>query len=447
MEAEVREIEVQVGEEALKHPKKTGVRNLLIASGMVVAIAFGIYERLSAGQEVAVSPPLTVQTLKLKPVQSYQVTRFYTGEVVATRRSELGFERGGKVTEIIFNRGQTVEKGAVIARLDTQNLQAQLAQLAAQRSRAVAELRELQNGPRPETIAVARSQVADLENRLRLENIRRDRRSSLYAEGAISREQLDEVAFNRDALADRLAAAQSELEALQNGTRSEQIAAQAATVAQIAASIRDVEINIEKSILRAPFRGVVGERNLDEGTVVQAGQAIVRLVENVTPEVEIGVPPQVVQSLKVGSRQQVLVSDSEALRSERIYTAQVLAHKPEINPQTRTRTVVLQLVSTGQTMPVSGEIARLQVEQMVSTQGFWLPVSALIKGEQGLWSCFVVASEGETYVIERRDVEVLYTEGDRVLVRGTITAGEEVVNSGTNRLVSGQIVKSVNSEQ
>ncbi|MBE9198861.1 MULTISPECIES: efflux RND transporter periplasmic adaptor subunit [unclassified Nodularia (in: cyanobacteria)] len=440
MEAEVREIEVQVGEEALKHPRKTGVRNLLIASGMIVAIAFGIYERLSAGQEVAISAPLAVQVIKLKPVQSYQVTRFYTGEVVATRRSELGFERGGKVIEIIFNRGQTVEKGAVIARLDTQNLQAQLAQLAAGRSRAVAELRELQNGPRKETIAVARSQVADIENRLRLENIRRDRRSSLYAEGAISREQLDEVAFNRDALADRLAAAQSELEALQNGTRQEQIAAQTATVAQIAASMGDVEINIEKSILRAPFRGVIGERNLDEGSVVQPGQAIVRLVENVTPEVEIGVPPQVVQTLKVGSRQQVQVG-------EQIYAAQVLAHKPEINPQTRTRTVVLQLVSTGQTMPASGEIARLQVEQMVSTQGFWLPVSALIKGERGLWSCFVTAPEGETHRIERRDVEVLYTEGDRVLVRGTIVAGEEVVNSGTHRLVSGQIVKSVDSEQ
>ncbi len=439
MDAQVQEIDDE-STSPPKHPKKAGIRNLLIASGMMAVISFGIYERLSAGQEVAISAPLTVQVIKLEPVQSYATTRFYTGEVVATRRSELGFERGGKVTEIIFNRGKTVEKGAVIARLDTQNLKAQLAQLAAQRSRAVAELRELQNGPRPETIAAARSQVANLENQLRLENIRRDRRSSLYEEGAISREQLEEVAFNRDALADRLAAAQSELEALENGTRQEQIAAQAATVAQITASMGDVEINIEKSILRAPFRGVIGERNLDEGSVVQAGQAIVRLVENVTPEVEIGVPPQVVQTLKVGSRQQVQVG-------EEIYPAQVLAYKPEINPQTRTRTVVLQLVSTGQTMPASGEIARLQVEQMVSTQGFWLPVSALIKGERGLWSCFAIASEGETHRIERRDVEVLYTEGDRVLVRGTIVAGEEVVNSGTHRLVSGQIVKLVNSEQ
>ncbi|MEA5618461.1 efflux RND transporter periplasmic adaptor subunit [Cronbergia sp. UHCC 0137] len=439
MEAQIRKIEDEVAL-ALKHPRKIGVRNLLIA-GVVIAIALGIYQRLSAEQEVAVSPPLAVQVIELKPVQSYQVTRFYTGEVVATRRSDLGFERGGKVIEIKFNRGQTVEKGAVIARLDTQNLKAQLAQLAAQKLRAVAELRELENGPRQETIAAARSQVGDLENRLRLETIRRDRRRSLYEEGAISREQLDEVAFNRDALADRLAASQSELAALQNGTRQEQIAAQAATVAQIQASMGEVEINIQKSILYAPFRGVIGERNLDEGTVVQAGQPIARLVESLAPEIEIGVPPQVIQTLNVGSRQQVQIGDSEALRSERFYPAQVLAHKPEINPQTRTRTVVLQLISTNQTMPASGEIARLQVKQMVSTQGFWLPASALIKGERGLWSCFAIASEGGTDRVERRDVEVLYTQGDRVLVRGTIVPGEKVVNSGTHRLVAGQIVK------
>jgi multidrug efflux pump subunit AcrA (membrane-fusion protein) len=439
MEAQVQEMEDGAALPP-KHLKKIRVRNLLIASGMVAAITLGVYQRLSTGQEMVVSPPLAVQVIKLEPVQSYQVTRFYTGEVVATRRSDLGFERGGKVIEIIFNRGQTVEKGAVIARLDTQNLKAQLAQLTAGRSRAIAELRELQNGPRPETIAAARSQVADLENRLRLENIRRDRRRSLYEAGAISREQLDEVAFNRDALADRLAAAESDLEALQNGTRQEQIAAQTATVAQIAASIHDVEINIEKSTLRAPFGGVVGERNLDEGSVVQPGQAIVRLVESLTPEVEIGVPPQVVPTLKVGSRQQVQVSDH-------VYAATVLAHKPEVNSQTRTRTVVLQLLPTNQITPASGEIARLQVEQMVSTQGFWLPTSALIKGERGLWSCFAIAPEGKNHRIERRDVEVLYTGGDRVLVRGTIVAGEEVVNSGTHRLVSGQIVKSVNSEQ
>jgi multidrug efflux pump subunit AcrA (membrane-fusion protein) len=303
----------------------------------------------------------------------------------------------------------------------------------------------LQNGSRREVIASARSQVSDLENQLRLANTRSQRRESLYKEGAVSKEQFEEVAFNRDALSDRLAAAQSQLEEVQNGARIEQINAQAAAVAQIEASILDLEITIAKSNLTAPFRGVIGERNLDEGSVAQSGQAIVRLVESANPELEIGVPFSVAATLKVASNQTVEIGD-------RTYAATVIAIKPETNLQTRTSTVVLKLQSSSQgakkasantanfAMPKSGEIARLKVSQTEQIQGFWLPTTALSRGERGLWSCFAIARDGDAYRVEKRDVEVLHTEGDRVLVRGTISANEEVVSSGTQRLVNGQTV-------
>jgi RND family efflux transporter MFP subunit len=401
-----------------------------------------LYQRFVLSEQPVITKPLTVSTVKLIPVNSYNITRYYTGEVVATRRTDLGFERAGKVIEVLYDRGQIVEAGAVIARLDTQNLQAQLSQLEAQRLRAVAQLQELQNGSRREVIASARSQVSDLENQLRLANTRSQRRESLYNEGAVSKEQFEEVAFNRDALSDRLAAAQSQLEEVQNGARIEQINAQAAAVAQVEASILDLEITIAKSNLTAPFRGVIGERNLDEGSVAQAGQAIVRLVESANPELEIGVPFAVAAKLKVGSMQTVEIGD-------RNYSATVIAIKPETNLQTRTSTVVLKLQDPSQAannkttnlaMPKSGEIARLRVSQTEQMQGFWLPTTALSRGERGLWSCFAIVRDGDAYRVEKRDVEVLYTEGDRVLVRGTISANEDVVSSGTQRLVNGQIV-------
>ncbi|APB35196.1 RND family efflux transporter MFP subunit [Gloeomargarita lithophora Alchichica-D10] len=378
-----------------------------------------------------VASPLPVQVTRLEPVASYLVTRFYTGEVVATRRSELGFERGGMVVAIAYDRGQRVLAGAVVARLDTQNLQAELAQLQAERLRAIAQLQELQTGPRREVMAAARSEVANLENQLRLENLRRERRRSLYEEGAISREQLDEVSFNRDALAERLAAARSRWEELANGTRPEVIAAQKATVAQIEASINNVQITIAKSLLRAPFAGVVGERRVDEGTVVQAGQGILRLVEQTQPEVEIGVPPQVAARLTLGSSQTVQVG-------QRTYAARLIALQPETEPQTRTRTVVLQLQGTELGLPAPGEIARLSVTQTVAMSGYWLPVMALAKGERGLWSVLVL---GENNRVQRRDVEVLHTDGERVLVRGTVSPGESVVSQGMHRLVGGQVVQ------
>ena len=47
---------------------------------------------------------------------------------------------------------------------------------------------------------------------------------------------------------------------------------------------------------------------------------------------------------------------------------------------------------------------------------------------------------------KRRDVEVLYTNGDRVLVRGTLNPGNQVIVDGTHRFVSGQLVQPLKAE-
>ena len=327
------------------------------------------------------------------------------------------------------DRGEHVQTGEAIARLDTQNQVAQLNQLRAQKAQAEAVLQELRNGPRVEAIASARAQVSDLQNQLALETIRRARREYLQREGAISKEQLDEVAYNHKALQDRLVGAQSRLAELENGTRSEQIAAQVAAVNQLEATIADLEITIAKSTLKAPFSGVIGERRLDEGAVVNAGEAIVRLVEADVPEVEVGVPADVSQ-LQIGSSQRVQIGQNR-------YAAKVIAIKPEVNPATRTRTVVLAVTNanSGTITPVM--VARLEVTQTTATQGLWLPTTALTRSDRGLWSCFVLVEN----TVERREVEVLHTEGDRVLVRGLLKAGDRVVTKGLQRLVPGQQVQ------
>ena len=405
---------------------------LLAATGAIVVAGLAIAPRLTTqNSRVNLTPStaLLVQTTVVERVQSYKVMRTYTGEVTATRTSEIGFERSGALVWVGVDRGDRVQAGEVIARLDTQNQVAQLNQLRAQKAQAEAVLQELRNGPRVEAIASARAQVSDLQNQLALETIRRARREYLQREGAISKEQLDEVAYNRKALQDRLVGAQSQLAELENGTRSEQIAAQVAGVNQLEASIVDLEITITKSTLKAPFSGVIGERRLDEGAVVNPGEAIVRLVEADAPEVEVGVPADVSQ-LQIGSSQWVQIGQNR-------YAAKVIAIKPEVNPATRTRTVVLAVTNanSGTSAPVM--VARLEVMQTVATQGLWLPTTALTRSDRGLWSCFVLVEN----TVERRDVEVLHTEADRVLVRGLLKAGDRVVTVGVQRLVPGQQVQ------
>ena len=420
-----------------KHWRLVLLGGILLLSGLGVSL-----QRWHTNSHVSSQSAqkiLPVATTQLKVVKSYSIARTYTGEVAAQRASELGFERSGELVWLGVDRGNSVKAGTPIAKLDIRNLKAQRLQLVAQKARAVAVLEELQNGSRVEDIATARAQVRDLEAQLRLEQIKRDRRENLWREGAISREQFDEIAYGSNALSQRLAAADSELKELLTGTRFEQIAAQQATVKQIEASIADIEITIAKSTIKAPFSGILAARRLDEGTVVNAGQSVVRLVENATPEVEIGVPVPVAAQLQLGSRQRVQIG-------QKTHVATVASILPEVNPTTRTKTIILTLPKSTLQAVAPQQIARLEIKQTVPTEGYWLPTTALVRGERGLWSCYaVVEGEGEKEEtgdkVERRDIEVLHTESDRVLVRGTIQPGDTVIVSGTQRVVPGQLVQ------
>ena len=379
---------------------------------------------------------LPVKTIKTEPVKSYQTSQTYTGEVTALRTSEVGFERGGKLVEVFVEEGDRVNSGTPLAKLDTANLEAQLQGLIAQKEQAQAVLAELKNGARTEEIAAAQANVRDLQQQLELEKLKSSRREYLYGEGAIAREELDEIAFNQKALNERLANAKSNLAQLQNGTRVEQIEAQQAAVNRLSAEIKDLEITVDKSTLTAPFAGIVSSRNLDEGTVVEAGTSILRLVEDTQPEVEIGVPIAVANRIQPGSDRQVTIGGRE-------YDATVSSILPEVNTATRTRTVVLKLPATAAAQVSPQQIARLKVTQTNSTDGYWLPINSLVKSDRGLWSSYalVETEDKQNYRAERRYLELLETQGDRVLVKGTIQAGDEIITDGTHRIIPDQIVR------
>ncbi|MEL6224999.1 MAG: biotin/lipoyl-binding protein, partial [Cyanobacteria bacterium J06627_8] len=137
----------------------------------------------------------SVDAVQLEQADAFTIARHYSGEVVAGRTSELGFEQSGELVWVGVDRGDRVEVGQVLARLDIRQLQAQRSQLVAQRDQSQALLRELEVGPRQEDIDAARSRVQDLENQLQLSRIQETRREYLYEEGAISQEQLDEASF------------------------------------------------------------------------------------------------------------------------------------------------------------------------------------------------------------------------------------------------------------
>ncbi|MBR8829130.1 MAG: biotin/lipoyl-binding protein [Gomphosphaeria aponina SAG 52.96 = DSM 107014] len=396
---------------------------------------------------------LPVETIKVTPVDTYEEYRTYTGTIVASRISELGFDRPGKIIKILVEEGDKVKAGEPLATLDTANLKAEQQQLLAQKAQLMAQLGEMEAGPRPETIAAARATVKELEEQLELARLKSKRREELYAQGAISREQLDEATFATTGLLARLEEAKSNFAEVLAGTRSEQIEAQKALIAQTDAGLANLQIELEKTILKAPFSGTISARKLDEGSVLSGagvGQPVLRLVEDGLMEGRIGLPVAATAQIEIDSYQQLKIG-------EKIYPAQVKAILPELDNQTRTLTVVYTLPGWATEQVYPGQVAQLRLTETIPTAGYWLPTTALVRGVRGLWSCYVLAEKAEleyvptdgenVFQIEQRYIEVLYTKNDQVLVRGTLQPGDQVILNGTHRLVPQQLVQPVEQKQ
>ena len=392
---------------------------------------------VASGSKKFVKKNLPVETIAVERVDSYQVEKIYTGTITSRRSSELGFERGGKLIRNAVREGDEVKEGFPLAYLDVRDLKVQEREVLAQKFQAMAKLKEMQAGPRQETIAAARATVRKLKEKLELAKIKKLRRQNLHREGAISREELDEVNSETKALEATLDQAQSKLDLLIAGTRSEEIEAQQARVEQLNASLERIRLNLNKSILLAPFTGIISAQRIDEGTVVAPGQSIVRLVETKVMEARVGIPVSALPALKNSRSLQLQVENQ-------VYPAQISAILPELESNTRTVTVILALDRAAIVVP--GQVVRLKLSKTIFESGYWVPINALVKGRRGLWSCYTLGkyqnlNNSQVFKVEEKAVEVLSTTNKHAFVRGTLQTGDRLIIGGEHRLVPGQLVK------
>ena len=424
-------------------PRSLGTRNALLWTIGLAGVIIAAVLILSAGggkssQEEPEAKILPVETLVISPVESFQQRRTFTGVIKSARSSELGFDRTGRLASIEVEEGEHVAAGQILARLDIRNLEAKRRELQAQRAAAQASLDELVAGPREETIEAARAEVRDWEAQVKLAELQDRRGEELVRDKVISQDEYEQRSLGKQSAQARLDAAQRRLDELEAGTRKEQLAAQRAMVAQLEAAIENVEVDLEESVLTAPYAGAIAQRNWDEGTILSPGASLLRIVENGRLEAWIGLPPSAVAQLPIGSQQTVEVSGQK-------YAAVVSGVLPELDVRTRTRTAILQLDDSQNTV-APAQIVRLEVRETsrLETPCYWLPTTALTRGGRGLWAVLAVETDPQNNqeIAVRRDVELLHTDGQRVLVRGTLADGERVIVQGTHRLVAGQRVAS-----
>jgi len=391
--------------------------------------------------EVEVDTPLPVRVLEIEEASAYEVAENYSGAVEAPRSSDVSFQHSGVIASLFVAEGERVAGGTPIAQLETQELELQRTELFAQIDRSRARLDELQAGSRVQEIETGRAKVRRYEAQLELTKLSAKRRKDLYLRGAIAEEEFDAAQANVEIAQAELDAARSELNLLLAGTPPQQQDAQLAEIRQLEAQVAALDLSIAQRTLYAPFSGTVTTQYLHEGSVVSAGTAVMHLVQDEALEVRIGVPLSIASTLRIGSRPQIWLEDKP-------YRAVLKSVLPEVDTQTQTQTLLLELPPEIPAVP--GAVVRLTLRQAEATPGYWLPMAALVAGDRGLWTCYGLRDVDEAasiYEIEPHTLEVIHTESDRAFVRGTLQPGDAVVADGVHRLVPGQQVTVIDRQQ
>jgi multidrug efflux pump subunit AcrA (membrane-fusion protein) len=421
--------------------KMTTSRRLSLGMLGLAAIAVSAFFLLGGGEarvEARAEPsrarPLGVASMRPRAQDGFEIRQSFTGRVTARRTSTLAFERLGRIAEILVDEGDGVAEGAVLARLDQRVLEISRRRVSASLDAARARLLELENGPRETEIRVARQSVLDLDAQLAWTRVKEQRRRGLLARQATAREEVEQARFEIESLSARRKAAQARLEELEEGTRAEQISAQLAVIAQLEAEREAIDLDLEKSVIHAPFSGSITARHRDEGTVISAGLPLLELIEGGRLEVRMGLPYDLASTFAVG--EEVSLEDERgAIR------ARIRSLSPELDTATRSRVVILDIDADDVPRAIPGRILRWKLRRRVEEPGFWLPRTALSRSLRGLWSCFAVVERDGAHRAERRAVEILHDEDDRVFVRGTLRPEEQIVSEGVHRIVPGQRLK------
>jgi len=116
--------------------------------------------------------------------------------VVPSKEADLGFRRGGRIDQIHVEEGDRVQRGAVLATLDSSDVRSQLLATKSQIREAEALLAELVAGPRAQTIGAARSEVERLAAIAALSRVTADRMKKLLQSNAFSVQQFDEASYS-----------------------------------------------------------------------------------------------------------------------------------------------------------------------------------------------------------------------------------------------------------
>ena len=287
--------------------------------------------------------------------------RVYDGTVEAVNQATMSAQTAGRIAEVFFDVDDYVEPGEPIVRFTDVEQQSALRQ-------AKAALEE----------ALARQKQAEAEF---------SRAEGLFESGSSSRREYDQALAARDAAVARTAAARS--------------------------AVQTAEQQLEYTLVRAPYAGIVTERHVEVGEAVAVGQPLMSGLSLESLRVVVNLPQQVAARVREHEKAYVLTDEG------RVEAANVTIF-PFAHSASNTFTVRIELPE-GQFALYPGMFVKVALV-IGDAERLLIPTAALLRRSE-VTGVYVVATDGE---IRLRQVRAGNTFNDQTEILAGLDAGERV---------------------
>lgn len=220
----------------------------------------------------------------------------------------------GRILEIRFREGDSVNAGDVIAVLDDQQVHAREEQANAALQEALARSRAAQEqiNVLQEQLREGEAEVAQQDASYKLALWDEEAYTRLAKSGAVSERQGKQAETTAEAQRAALAAARRRVATVQMQIAQQhaEIASANATTQQARAQLNEAQANRQDLIVKAPFSGTVATRTAEPGEVVTAGTAIITLVDLNLVYLRGFVPEGQIGKIKLGQQAHVYLDSN-----------------------------------------------------------------------------------------------------------------------------------------
>ena len=293
-------------------------------------------------------------------------------ELAATVRAEVG----GSVTEVLVDDGQAVKRGQVLARIDDTAVR--------------------------DAYLSARAALRSAEATAQLARRNAERSERLHAGGAIAERDVEDAQTNATTADGQLADAKARL--------------------------ASAEKQLSKTVLRAPFAGIVANVTVSEGDVVQSGGSLLSVIGPTSLRLEASVPVEDIAAVKPGTDVTFTVSGFE----RRSFGGKIQLVSPAVDPTTRQVRVIVSIANKERAL-----VAGLFADGRVATerrQAVVVPRPAI--DSRGIRPIVVRLKGGR---VERLEVETGLQDrvSERVEIRRGLASGDTVLLGGAAGLAPG----------